>query len=624
LQGLYGCGFNFSSFNLPTLDESCFGAANRSEDRHNDSDLDLQANCSVTTSSNGSLIELSDDSLLFIGTRVADSPGLDSPREDTDTSLGCSPPSRPGVGLLKSPALSILSPKLTNFLDRSSGDSANISECESKMGDSPSPHDSALTGSGGRGERSMGLSSDGEGDAGSRPVIVKAVSEAKDVGYSSESQSNDETETMQQQIVLECRYAGIIEVASDSPLGEKMAIPPPGTVRPDYYCMTHVDLDSTDRTNTTTDDGGNTTDDREGQAVVDKKAKDTSHVSAKKAGSPVEKVERNGVGLANGSSGSDQKLNDGAVNSDSDAVADRTGLVDGDKDRINGSVKLNGEKSDTGSISSRGSHEDITVKSWLALSEDESDRLDRVDLAAGLAEAEKDAKVPLHSLLPAGSESDSATETQEKIRYLIDHAEDLVKPSPPCSAPSSPKRKVSPSKQTQTTTTETSSVESSCDASSENSEDSEAEEFSTATDDADETLFNSVIHLSYAAVDTTTREDVPSFVATASSSPLLDHARLRKQTGARGGKRDRPWSVVGLQDLCRSEFQPLCTSESADHLQRPHTDTDSSSSNQPGHSGTCPRRGRARVIQRAVSACESGVATHAASKRKLKYSSSSR
>ena len=59
--------------------------------------------------------------------------------------------------------LPIPSPKLINFLDRSSGDSANISECESKMGDSLrdlSQGDSLLQGT----DQSMNMSSDGEGD----------------------------------------------------------------------------------------------------------------------------------------------------------------------------------------------------------------------------------------------------------------------------------------------------------------------------------------------------------------------------------------------------------------------------------------------------------------------------
>ena len=545
-QGLYGSGFNFSSFTLPTLDESC------------GSDLDLKANGSFTTSSNGSLIELSDDSLLFIGGRtehrVAETLSLlgpESPRESL-AQPSLNPPPLP-------------SPKLTNFLDRSSGDSANISESESKMGDSPR----GVSLSQGHGDLSLSLSSDGEPD--SRGHLIKAPHEPKDIGYSSESQSNDETENMQQQIALECRYAGIIEVASDSPLGEKMAILPPGAVRSDYYCMTHVDLDSTDRT--TTDDG-NTTDDKEnhGKDMQEKRVVDSS------AGATEVKIETDFKGLSEAVSRPGFESSCGIVNS----------------------------------TTMRASNEDIVVKSWL----ESSDEAEGTEGGKPINTEENPS-----SLLPGSwSESDSATESQEKIRYLIDHAEELVKPSPQSMVPGSPKRKMSPSKQTQTIIIESSSVESSCDASSENSEESGAEEFSTATDDADETLFDSVINLNSTVESLTSREDVSMFV---SSSVPLDSARLRKQTGPRGSKKDRPWSVVGFQDLKKIDFQPLSTSESAIDRMRPQTDTDSSSSQfvSPSHASTFPRRTRTKGYQRANSACEQS--SPRATKRKLKYSSSS-
>ncbi|KAK7507093.1 hypothetical protein BaRGS_00001944 [Batillaria attramentaria] len=501
-KGLYGSTFNFSSFTLPTLDESC-GVV---------SDLDLKADTSILSSSNGSLIELSDDSLLFIGARtehrVAETPSPTSPLSPL-TSLHLP---------------SLRSPKLTNFLDRSSGDSANISESESKMGDSPqgvSPR--------GRADLSMSMSSDGEAD----PAALKAQQEPKDIGYSSESQSNDETEL--QQIALEYRYQGLCEVASDSPLGEKMAIPPTGGVRQDYYCMTHVDLDSTDKT---TDDG-NTTDDK----------MSPEHAQA--------------------------------------------------------------ANKETGDAGKSGSHEDIAVKSWLE-SSDEAEVGARAD--ADMLPPAQDCAYRLTGNL---SESDSSTESKEKIKYLIEHAEDLVKTSPRGTAPGSPEKRPSPSKQTQTICTETSSVESSCDASSENSEESGAEEFSTATDDADETLFDSVINLDSTANNSS--EDIKSFV----TSPVaVDSARLRKQTGPRSRK-DRPWSVVGLQDLKKIDFQPLSTSESAIDRMQPQTDTDSSTSQflSPSHSSTFPRRTRNRAFQRAFSSCEQ--TSPRATKRKLKYSSSS-
>lgn len=562
-QGLYGSGFNFSSFTLPTLDES-YG-----------SDLDLKVNGSITASSNGSLIELSDDSLLFIGARtehqVADTLSLSGPESPTE-SLTRPSFSRP----------SLPSPKLTNFLDRSSGDSANISESESKMGDSPR----GVSLSEGHADLSLSLSSDGELD--SRGHLTKALHEPKDIGYSSESQSNDETESMQQQIALECRYAGIIEVASDSPLGEKMAIPPPGAVRSDYYCMTHVDLDSTDRT--TTDDG-NTTDDKENHGKETQEEKRAVDSAVRETRVKIE--------------------------TDFGKIETDFGKIETDFGNSSEGVSKPGLETSCGvmrNASMRGSNEDIPVKSWLESSDEAEGGME----GGKLVITEENPS----SLLPGSwSESDSATESHEKIRYLIDHAEELVKTNPRPTVPGSPKRKMSPSKQTQTIVIETSSVESSCDASSENSEDSGTEEFSTATDDADETLFDSVINLNSTVDSLTSREDMSTFVA----SPLtMDSARLRKQTGPRGSKKDRPWSVVGFQDLRKIDFQPLSTSESAIDRMRPQTDTDSSSSTQfasPSHASTFPRRTRAKGYQRANSTYEQ--TSPRAAKRKLKYSSSS-
>ena len=569
-QGLYGSGFNFSSFTLPTLDES-YG-----------SDLDLKVNGSITASSNGSLIELSDDSLLFIGARtehqVADTLSLSGPESPTE-SLTRPSFSRP----------SLPSPKLTNFLDRSSGDSANISESESKMGDSPR----GVSLSQGHADLSLSLSSDGEPD--SRGHLTKAPHEPKDIGYSSESQSNDETESMQQQIALECRYAGIIEVASDSPLGEKMAIPPPGAVRSDYYCMTHVDLDSTDRT--TTDDG-NTTDDKENQGKETQEEKRAVDFAVRETRVKIE-------------------TDFGKIETNFGKIETNFGKIETDFGNSSEGVSKPGLETSYGvmrNTSMRGSNEDIPVKSWLESSDETEGGVE----GGKLVITEENPS----SLLPGSwSESDSATESHEKIRYLIDHAEELVKTNPRPTVPGSPKRKMSPSKQTQTIVIETTSVESSCDASSENSEDSGTEEFSTATDDADETLFDSVINLDSTVDSLTSREDMSTFVA----SPLtMDSARLRKQTGPRGSKKDRPWSVVGFQDLRKIDFQPLSTSESAIDRMRPQTDTDSSSSTQfvsPSHASTFPRRTRAKGYQRANSAYEQ--TSPRATKRRLKYSSSS-
>lgn len=509
-QGLYGSGFNFSSFNLPSLDES-FGAG---------SDLDLNAEASIHNSSSGSLIELSDDSLLFIGTRsdrhLGDSLSFSGALSSSQGSNSSSP----------------LTSAVTRFLDRSSGDSANISEAESRMGDFPP--DVSYS----RVNLSLSLSSDGEADH----EVSRSPLEPKDIGYSSESQSNDETETMQQQIALEYRYAGLCEVASDSPLGEKVAIPPQNGICPEYYRMTLEDIDSTDKT---TDDG-NTTDDRT---------------------SPVH-------------------LHSFKQSGDSPGLLSENAAAD----------------------------EDIVVKLWLE-SSDEAD-------AASVGQISSSAECIHH--VGSMSESDSATETQEKIKYLIDHAEDLVKTSPPRSTvPGSPERRPSPSKQTQTVCTSTSSVEeSSCDASGEESDDSGAEEFSTATDDADETLFDSVINLNSTSDSRTSQEDVQAFVT---AKLAIDSAQLRKHTGQRGNRKERPWSVVEFEEMKEIDFRPLSTSESAIDSLRSHTDTDTNLVSQfllPSYASTFPRQNsKDRKFRRAFSSCDQS-GTHAA-RRRLKYSSSS-
>lgn len=478
------------------------------------SDLDLQTDNEILNNSNGSLIELSDDSLLFIGTRSEHHLG--------DTSS----PSGP---------LSPDATSLTHFLDRSSGDSANISEAESRMGDS------LLDLSHNRNDL-LSTSSDGEGHL----HVLKVGQEPKDIGYSSESQSNDEIETMHQQIALEYRYAGMCEVASDSPLGEKMAIPQPNGVHQDYYCMTIIELDSTDKT---TDDG-NTTDDKQ----------------SPKHSLPLMK---------------------------DDEALSGTGEV----------LRRSGS----------GSHEDITVKSWLESSDDS-------ELISGLPALEPMPDSALH-FFTSLSESDSATESKEKIKYLIEHAEDLVKTPARTLAPGSPERRTSPSKQTQTVCTLTNSIESSCDASGEEtSDDSDTEDFSTATDDNDETLFDSVINLDSTAESCNSREDMTSF---ATANIAIDSARLRKQTGPRGNNKDRPWSVVGLQCLKKLDFNPLSTSESAIDMIHPHTDTDSSSSSQflsPSHASTFPlQSAREGTFRRAFSS--SDQISPRATKRKLKCSS---
>ncbi|GFS14603.1 A-kinase anchor protein 6 [Elysia marginata] len=414
--------------------------------------------------------------------------------------------------------------------DRSSGDSANISECESKMGDSP-PLSLNLGSPSGAG---AGECQDSPGNI---PGVV-AKTEVKDVGYSSESQSNDEIEMMRHQIDMEYKFPGKCEVATDGPLGDKVMFPQVG-VRPDYYCMTHVDMDSTTASDMTDSSG-----------------------------------ERGGMEPA----GDNANTNDSRGLSDS--LEDSWGKE--------GFGKQVFDENNFG--------EQETSEAFGS---------DRKDEAA-------DNMIPMHQIADF-SESDSAAEGGKKsIRYLIDHAEDLVKPNSPKSPSNSPKKSsaghasivlqstpLAPCKQTQTDTCST--VESSCDASGEDNSDHDqgiakaqmpGEEFSTATDDADDTLFNSVINME--SVSTPDASKIHNFngFAYPRLSNVYDSARLKKQTGEvspkqrqRRDKKDRPWSVVGLQEVnCKTEPSipmPIAASESAINNLHFHTDSDSSPSKSP-------------------------------------------
>ncbi|GFO03815.1 A-kinase anchor protein 6 [Plakobranchus ocellatus] len=435
------------------------------------------------------------------------------------------------------------------FDHRSSGDSANISECESKMGDSP-----PVSLNPGSAPDAVGRHSEGEGHI--PPVVAKV--EVKDIGYSSESQSNDEIEMMRHQIDLEYKFPGKCEVASDGPLGDKVMFPSVG-VRPDYYCMTHVELDST----TTSD-------------VTDS--------SGERGG-----LEPTGDNLTNSKNKANIEDNDG----DRDSLEDSWGRVTFGKQNF-------GEKE---------------------LERCGDSLCDRRDSGAA-----DDAMIPMHQLADF-SESDSAPEGGKKsIRYLIDHAEDLVKPTGVTS--SSPKKSSlnqssivlqasapAPSKQTQTDSCST--VESSCDASGEDNSDHDQttgqtqmstagnakDEFSTATDDADDTLFNSVINMESVSTPDAVKTQLNGFSYPGLSS-VYDTARLRKQTGdnkprqrQRREKKDRPWSVVGLQEVTGkvdpSFSYPIAASESA--INKLHFTTDSDSSPPPlpfllpSQSSTFPR-----------------------------------
>ncbi|XP_041353750.1 uncharacterized protein LOC121371719 [Gigantopelta aegis] len=129
------------------------------------------------------------------------------------------------------------------YLDKSSGDSANISEAESKMEDSLSADNASIV---------VSHSSESEMDVVQR-VLFKT--ENRDIGYSSESHSNDETELMRIHSMLENRYPGKCEVASDSPCSDRSPLTERKHVNFNsrhnnyyMYSMVPVDIESTDKT----------------------------------------------------------------------------------------------------------------------------------------------------------------------------------------------------------------------------------------------------------------------------------------------------------------------------------------------------------------------------------------
>ncbi|XP_055879633.1 uncharacterized protein LOC106057114 isoform X2 [Biomphalaria glabrata] len=478
-----------------------------------------------------------------------------------------------------------------NLFDRSSGDSANISETESKMGDSPPVHSLGHKGY-------VVTSSDGEVDT---PAFRRLIStEVKDIGYSSESQSNDEVEVMGHQIDMEYKFPGKCELATDGPLGEKISIPSTA-VNTDYYFMTHVDVDSTDKT-----DNGDTTDSGAEKVVsknlLKKSMLQNGYLSDNKPETAVREV-------MSQSDSFEASVNEVLLELEG---SNESNHLEEAWDTVDAPMTLNGiyEEKDRFCV-------------YFPCEEDKT-------------------MLPMHHYIEY-SESDSAPEYTEKksIKYLIDHAEDLVKQSSPqhLSKSLSPKKQQlpavahpSPSKQTQTDCCST--VESSCDASGEDNSDHEGvkkpssapEDFSTATEDADETLFNSVINLDSAK--NASADDVIKTIS-GGGSPVMDAARLRKQTGERKphgrGKKDRPWSVVGLQEYTTHKsktdsclHQVVAASESAiDHLNF-STDTDSPFHTKY-HTSTFPRD---KHSFKPCSYSEQPTSSQRSSQRKSSYSSS--
>ncbi|XP_050406515.2 uncharacterized protein LOC126821926 isoform X2 [Patella vulgata] len=485
-KGIYGSGLDFGNFRLPCLEESF------ASDNGKDS----------TNSSYGEF----DDSFNFISCQrdvVGDTP---SPTDIARLSLGKS-----------------------SFLDKSSGDSANISEAESKMEESLQSGDSNEI-----------ISSEGEAEILQR---TKNRIESKDVGYSSEGHSNDEAELLRLQM-LEDRYQGLVQVASDSPLANETMKITDSSLNPVYYFMTTVDVDSTDKT------------------------------------------------------------------TDNDEV--------GDNEKIN---QLNGLKEFQDGF-------DISPMK-MAPNLDILKQVDNDDLLT----------IPVvtngnHVITSEQSESDYCIEPQEKIKLLIDQAEDLVRSPKPFfhSTPDKHELKVpqikqtiptSPSKQTQTLPIESSSVvETSCDASGEETDnESSCEEFSTASDDGGDAMVDSVICSDY----TSASQESVSLL-----SPILpmDSVKLRNKTLSPRNGKDRPWSFMEVQEIKQLNVKKFSTSDGAiDKLTNNLSDSDSPGTPQSrnvalrqGSCSTFPRhRTKSRQTRRNFS---SEFTSLRGAKRKLHYPSS--
>ncbi|KAL3873508.1 hypothetical protein ACJMK2_036617 [Sinanodonta woodiana] len=231
---------------------------------------------------------------------------------------------------------------------------------------------------------------------------------------------------------------------------------------------------------------------------------------------------------------------------------------------------------------------------------------------------------------------------REDIKFLIDHAEEMVKKgntygqqpqsspkrlSPAAtthlalstSTPSDDCRNVkSPKVQMVDAAVGTETVESSCDcdASAEDtSESDDGENFSTASEDAADTIFDSVIGEEYTSDEKYASRDnflLPRFCDTSS---------LRRRL--KGPAKDRPWSVIELNTVPSTlDAKPLSTSESAiDRLGSNLSDSDTPAKLSQSKSSTFPQRTkRARAIHRTLSAQESSSPrSQIGAKRKLDY-----
>ncbi|KAL5008997.1 hypothetical protein ScPMuIL_014578 [Solemya velum] len=235
------------------------------------------------------------------------------------------------------------------------------------------------------------------------------------------------------------------------------------------------------------------------------------------------------------------------------------------------------------------------------------------------------------------SELDYDSSPKEDIKFLIDQVDNVYRESSPFRSLDEKRRKemkgenVSPGTDSvgpvmvDASVGTTTVVESSCDASGEDTSDSDsAEEFSTATDDGADTLFDSVICLDYTSDSKNASQE--NICSSSRYPPFFDTSRLRKNK-RHGRTKERPWSVVELQDMNNKfDLKVFSTSESAiDRLTVNLSDSETPPKPfSKQQSSTFPRqRTKHHSFQRTFSASEQSSSSPVRSKRKLRYTHSS-
>lgn len=269
-----------------------------------------------------------------------------------------------------------------------------------------------------------------------------------------------------------------------------------------------------------------------------------------------------------------------------------------------------------------------------------TDRTDGEEAEVSLADvnSSKDSSHEKSESQNVPSELDYDSSPKEDIKFLIDQVDNVYRESSPFRSLEDKRRKDTQGENASTTTEivkptmvdasvgTTTVVESSCDASGEDSD--SAEEFSTATDDGADTLFDSVICLDYTSDSKNASQE--NICLSSRYPPFFDTSKLRKNK-RHGRTKERPWSVVELQDVNNKQFdlQIFSTSESAiDRLAVNHSDSESPPKSQPfsckQQSSTFPRqRTKHHSFQRTFSASEQSSSSPIRSKRKLRYTNSS-